>query len=649
MGEQTKRFYEFGPFRIDCGEHLLWRGGELVPLPPKVFDTLVLLVENSGHVLGKDELMKAVWPDSFVEEVNLAHNVSILRKVLSQGAPEQSYIQTVPRRGYRFTAEVRQIGGDRPDLLIEESYGARILIKEEEETSETAETKILPQTDHRESAKRRPIQQILIVCLLLMGLASAAFFVLRTKETQQSAGATVKSIAVLPFKPMETGNRDESLELGMADALITRLSNVKPIVVRPTSSVRKYMGIEQDSLTAGRELQVDSVLEGRIQKADDKIRVTVQLVRVQDGTPIWGDKFEDDFTNVFKVQDSISERIAKSLMITTSDYEKGLMTRHPTENTEAYQQYLKGRYYWNQRTEAGLKKAVGYFDQAINTDPTYALAYSGLADCYTTLGYLNYLAPVESFPKAVDKALTALKLDPSLAEPHTSLAYTKLYYEWNWAEAEDEFKRAIELDPNYPTAHHWYSVFLTAMGRFDEARAEISRAHELDPLSLTINTDIGFELYYSGDYEAAIKQLQTTLEMNRDFPLAHLWLGRAYQQQGKYEAAINEFKLAERGLPQWPVALAAAGNVYGILKNKGEAKKVLNILQDLSSKKYVTSYGIALVYAATGEKEKAFEFLNRAYQERTNWVVWLKLDPRWNSIRSDTRFADLLLRVGLSQ
>jgi tetratricopeptide (TPR) repeat protein len=236
-----------------------------------------------------------------------------------------------------------------------------------------------------------------------------------------------------------------------------------------------------------------------------------------------------------------------------------------------------------------------------------------------------------------------------LAEPHTSLAYAKLYYEWNWAEAEDEFKRAIELDPNYPTAHHWYSVFLTAMGRFDEARAEISRAHELDPLSLTINTDIGFELYYSGDYEAAIKQLQTTLEMNRDFPLAHLWLGRAYQQQGKYEAAINEFKLAERGLPQWPVALAAAGNVYGILKNKGEAKKVLNILQDLSSKKYVTSYGIALVYAATGEKEKAFEFLNRAYQERTNWVVWLKLDPRWNSIRSDTRFADLLLRVGLSQ
>ena len=318
-----------------------------------------------------------------------------------------------------------------------------------------------------------------------------------------------------------------------------------------------------------------------------------------------------------------------------------------TESPEAYQLYIKGRYQWNQRTEIGLKKATEYFEHAIERDPRYARAYSGLADAYTTLGYLSHLAPREVFPRANEAATRAVGLDATLTEPHTSLAYVRFYYDWDWTGAEAEFRRALTLNPNYPTAHHWYAVFLTAMGRFEEARAAIGRAQALDPTSLIINTDLGFVLYYSHQYDAAIQQLQMVIEMNADFPLARLWLGRAYQAQRRYDDAIAEFRRIESALHGWPVVRAAIGHVEGVSGRAYEALETLDGLHRLAKERYVTPYGVALVHAGRGDNDQALAWLARALADRSHWLVWLKLDPRLDALRSDRRYTELLQAVGL--
>lgn len=318
-----------------------------------------------------------------------------------------------------------------------------------------------------------------------------------------------------------------------------------------------------------------------------------------------------------------------------------------TESREAYQLYVAGRYYWSQRSEAGLRKATEYFAKAIEADPAYARAYSGLADSYTTLGYLSYLVPRDAFVKANEAAMKALGLDAGLTEPHTSLGYVRLYYDWDFAEAETEFRRAIALNPAYPTAHHWYAVYLTAMRRFEHAREAIERAQALDPTSLIINTDLGFVLYYSGQYDAAIKQLRIVTEMNPQFPLAHLWLGRTYQEKMMYEDAIAEFRQAESVLREWPVVKAAIGCAQGASGQRKEALATLEELNRLSTERYVTPYGIALVHAGLGEREQALAWLYRALENRSHWLVWLTLDPRLETLRPDSRYRDLVSSVGL--
>ena len=317
-----------------------------------------------------------------------------------------------------------------------------------------------------------------------------------------------------------------------------------------------------------------------------------------------------------------------------------------TESPEAYQLYLTGRYHWNQRTETGLKKATEYFVQALERDSTYARAYSGLADAYTTLGYLSHLAPREVFPRANDAATRALRLDATLTEPHTSLAYVRFYHDWDWTAAEGEFRRALMLNPNYATAHQWYAVYLTAMGRFEEARAAIGKAQALDPTSLAINTDVGFVLYYSRQYDAAIRQLQMVIEMNPDFPLAHFWLGRTYQQTRRYDDAIAEFRRTAAALHGWPVVTAALGHVQGVSGHTRDALETLDALARLAKERYVTPYGVALVHAGLGDTDQALTWLARALADRSHWLVWLKLDPRLDALRSDDRFVDLVRAVG---
>ncbi|MDQ3817529.1 MAG: winged helix-turn-helix domain-containing protein, partial [Acidobacteriota bacterium] len=428
MNDGRAKFFEFDGFRVDGIKRLLLREGRQVPLTAKVFDTLLALIESGGDVVQKDDLMKKVWPDRFVEEGNLTQNIFVLRKILGERAGSHQYIVTVPRVGYRFVAKVKQ-------LQTESGVAETVRIGY---PAESARQEILP------------------------------------------------SLAVLPFKLLASSVDEEYLGLGIADALITRLSNIRQVIVRPTSAVLRYAQGAQDPATAGRELQVGLVVEGNIRKSGERIRATVQLVSTEDGRALWADKFDAQFTDIFKVEDSVAERVALALAIKLSGEERARLHRRYTDNAEAHEFYLKGRYYANKFKLESFYKGIECFNRALEIDPEYALAYAGIAESYWIAADL-YLNPVEAMQKAQEASIKALRIDDSLAEAHTFLATTRMNYDWDWEEAERHFKRAIELNHGYAPARHWYGWYLTIMGRHDEAIAQLQWAKQLDPFSLGIN------------------------------------------------------------------------------------------------------------------------------------------------------------------
>ena len=655
MSRQTKHFYEFGPFRLDPAEHVLLCDGELVPLTPKAFETLLLLVENSGHVMDKDELMRRVWPDTFVEEVNLAKNISALRKVLGEGEAGGKYIETIPKRGYRFVARVSKVRDEGASPAVGGRFEAESADTEVEESAtaiggarQATEDTAPPVKPAVRSGLFRSLPLILSVGVIAVGLSIAAYFWLTSRAKDAETAAAVRSMAVLPFKLVNPSADDQYLGLGVADDLITKLSNVRQITVRPTSAVLKYTGQDQDLAAADRELGVEAVLAGTIQRSGERVRVTVQLVKVADGAPFWGDRFEEKFTEIFAVQDSISEQVVRALSLRLSREETKLLTKHYTENPEAYQSYLKGRYYWNKRTREGHKKALLYFQEAIERDPNYALAYAGLADAYSFGGGLG-LPPKETMPKAKAAAMKALEMDDTLAEAHAALGWIKLRYDFDWSGAEREFKRAIEVNPNYATTYNWYSVELALMGRFDEAIAEAKRAQELEPLSMIINAVVGLPFYFSHQYDRAIAQYRKAIEMDPNFAGAHSWLGLAYEQKGMYEEAVTEFLQARTLAGDRPEKIGALREAYAASGWRGYVRKELELQIEESKEHYVNSYEIAINFARLGEKEQALTWLEKAYEERAGTLYWFTRDPRLDSLRSEPRFQDLLRRVGLPQ
>ena len=458
-----------------------------------------------------------------------------------------------------------------------------------------------------------------------------------------------KSIAVLPFKPLLATSRDESLEIGIADTLITKLGNLRQIIVRPVSAVRKYAGLEQDPVAAGREQRVDAVLDGTIQKAGERIRVTVRLLSAANGQQLWADKFEEEFTDIFSVEDSISERMAAALAVTLTGADKKQLTKRDTENAEAYQLYLKGRYYAGKYTPEGTKKAIAYFDKAIALDPNYALAYDGLAYCYYASDWFG--PPKENFAKGRALVEKALEIDPALAEAHVSLGLLVAWLDYDWPGAEREFKRAFELNANYPPAHLWYGYYLMGLGNFDQSIAEIKRAIELDPLSPEANTCLGIALLDGHRYDEALQQLRTTVEAEPDYWLAHLYFARALEKKGELSGAIAELKKTTliEGAPAEVVS--ALGYAYAVSGNKAEAEKIILQLKEQSEQSkqfYVPAYGIATIYAGLGDKERAFAYLDKEYANGAFYLTYLKVDPEVDNLRSDPRFADLLRRVRLA-
>jgi TolB-like protein/Flp pilus assembly protein TadD len=569
---------------------VLLRDGRLVPLPPKAFSTLLALVVSRGHLVEKDMLMETVWPDEVVEESNLAQHIFMLRKALGETVGNTKYIETVPRRGYRFVAAVTE------------------RLKQVAEVANYVSEPLTPEKNTSEQLVEK------------------------------------QSIAVLPFELLGAVPQDEYLGLGIADALITRLSNLKQVKVRPTSAVRT--AIKDDVIAAGQALKVATVLEGTIQKWDEYIRVTVQLVSIQDGATLWAQRFDEKFTNIFAIEDSISEQAAAALTVKLTAQEHERLVKRYTNNTQAHQAYLKGRYFFEKRTREGVTKSIEYFELAIRTDPYDATAHAGLAECYCSLAIFDLLSPNEAMPRAKEAALKALSIAPDLAEAHAALGQS-LLNDWEWAGVEKEYKLAIELNANYARAHHYYAIYLRHMRRFDESLRESRIAQELDPISASIKAAAAGTLYCAGRYDEAIEELNRTFEFDANFALAHYWMARIYVQKAMYEAAITEFERTISVFGKNPEMLAHLGYVYALSGRTEAAQNVLDELEESSKKEYVPSYYRAIVCVGLDRKEQAFKWLEKAYQEHDLNLIPLAVDPSLDSLRDDPRFTRLLQLTGL--
>jgi DNA-binding winged helix-turn-helix (wHTH) protein/TolB-like protein len=656
MSNQPQHLYEFGPFRLDPKERRLRRGGEIVSLTPKAFELLAVLVQRGGQLVEKDELMQQVWPETFVEEGNLSVHIFALRKALGEDGDGQGYIETVPRQGYRFTSSVREVKPNGAALIVEKHTRSLVTIEEHEESVEEKEfSAALPESRVIVTGrlKRRRYTRMAVAASLLIVLAVGSFIYFQ-RTPKKTAAVQLRTIAVLPFKPLSTGADDEYFRTGMADALIIKLGGLRQIVVRPTSAVLRYTDSNQDSQAIGRALGVDAVLEGYIQRDGERIRATARLVSVRDGAQLWAGRFDDAFTNVFAVQDSISAQVAHSLSPTLMNEEKQALAKRYTENTEAYLEYLKGRYFWNKRTAADAEKAIKHFEQAIALDPHYALAYSGLADSYAIR---TAVPPRIAIPKAIAAALRAVELDDGLAEGHVSLGTIKELYEWDRTGAESEYKRAVELNPNYALAHGFYSMYLTSMGRFDEGAAEAKRAKEIDPLSPSMCIYAAWNFYHTRQYDRSIEEAQKAIDLDPNVSMAYNVMVRAFAEKKMFKQAIEVGQQArvtsqQKGLlmsKEHPLSLASLGYAYGVAGQTSEARQILDELKDLSTKGYISPNHLAVVHAGLGEKDQALEYLEKTYQERDEMQRFIRVSPIFDNLHSDPRFIDLLRRVGLPQ
>lgn len=629
---REKLFYAFEDFRLDPVKRLLFdERGELVPLMPKAVEILLYLLRNAGKVVEKDELMSEIWPDTIVEENNLTQNISALRRALGEKHRENRFIATVPGRGYKFVADVRELNAyglsmqDPLDSLPADDPHASD-VRGEQAAQRTGDAR----------ASRFWLVTLALLCLL--GLSSLGFFLWRENS---NAAAPIRSIAVLPFKPLVLDQRDEALELGMADTLISKLAGSDQLDVRPFTAVRRFNSLDQDSVDAGRKLGVDAVLDGNIRISNGRIRVSANLLRVNDGKQLWAGKFDEASTDLFAVQDSISDRVASALKIRLSGREK----RHYTENVEAYQLYQRGRFHAFKLILPEVQKGVAYYEQAIAIDPNYALAYVGIAEAQRALILTNDIRPRDVMTQSTAAATRAVEIDNSLAEAWVAVANNTFWYKFDPQTAEKQYIRALELDSNNASAHLFYAHLLSNIGRPEQALSEIKRAKELDPVNLLTNSIEGQILFFAGKDDDALEVLQKTIELEPNFWLSHLFISRIYIRRGMYPEAIAAASKARDLTGGNSEATATVGYT---LAASGDTEGAQMILRELESReRYVPPYTIAQLYTVLGDREKALSLLERSFSEHDALMVFLKIEPKLDPLRSEPRFVELMKRMNL--
>jgi TolB-like protein/DNA-binding winged helix-turn-helix (wHTH) protein len=690
MDKAVKHLYEFGPFVLDPGERLLRHGAARMELPPRAFDTLLVLVEHSGRLLEKDALMRTVWGDTVVEENNLTQVVYLLRKALREGEDGARYIETVPKRGYRFVAEVREIEPEDGD--VESRNGASSLGEAASASgsfpsnqsgaalataSATTGWKPSPSTSSGQALAQRtrkdgaPASELANSASgghaassagarrgwmqgLTGGLAIVAVVAVllgagwKRRLFGEADFGPIRSVAVLPLQNLSNDANQEYFVDGMTDELITDLAQIRELKVVSKTSVMQYKGTRTALPQIGRELGVDAVVEGSVLRSGDRVRITAQLIRTSTDRHIWAESYDGDLKDVLSLQARVAEAITSQVKLNLTAEESGRLRRARAVNPEAFDLYLRGRYAWNQRNMEGLKKAVEYFNQAIEKDSNFALAYSGLADSYALLGLYGEGAAAISKAKAA--AEKALQLDDTLAEAHTSLAAVKILNDWDWQDAEREFQRALELNPNFAQAHHWYgNLLLGPEGRHDEAIGELKRAQELDPLSLIVNADTGFAYYLGGRYDLALQAYQKVLAANPNFVPVRFYLSQYYRQTEQYDLWLKETVENDR-LAGFRIQAEDLGRLYA----HGGFRAIMEEMAKPGAGKLAIgtdpregSCSSAHANAALGRNVAALDALDDCYKWSGTALIYLKVDPAWTNIRPEPRFQEMLRRMHL--
>lgn len=656
MAAQTEKRYVLGDYRLEAERRLLLRrDGQPVHLTNKPFQVLLYLIEHRDRVVSRNELLDHFWDGHDVYDVTLTKCVSTVRKALDDHLEQPRYIATHWAGGYRYIGplEEQSLEPLPPAVEIERTRGVRVVVEEEDAqgtfpVDETVTPVLSPAGPGLLAGPARPSWRVpLVLAAVIIALIASALILYRHRAAE-STPAPMRSIAVLPLKNLSEDPGNEYFSDGLTESLISALSRIEGLKVISRGSVYRYKGRDVDPREAGKQLGVAAILEGNLRQGGDTIRVAVRLVSAEDGRVLWANDTQDRaLGDIFALQDEIARSVAAGLKIKLSGEGERRLAGRYTENLEAYQLYLKGRFFWNKRTIEGLRKSIEYYEHALEKDPGYALAYAGLADSYIVLGIYDEVPLKESHPKARAAAMKALEIDDTLAEAHTALAAVIADYYWDWSEAEREYRRAIELNPNYATGHQWFGEYAACMGRFDEALAEMRRAQEIDPLSLIINADLGMIFYWAHQPDQAIEQLQKTLEMDLNFGYAHSYLAHAYVQKGMYDEAVAEYLRAAADNGEGQNRVTALSEAYRVSGWRGFLQKQLDMMKEDAGKRYVTSFNMATVYARLDEKDQAFRWLQKAIEEHSSPALYLRADPRLDSLRSDPRFGDLLRRAGL--
>lgn len=629
----------FETFELDATSGELRKSGILLKLQPQPFRLLLLLIERAGQVVTREEIQRHLWADStFVDfEHGINFSVNQIRGALADSAEHPRFIETLPRRGYRWLAPVESVG--------EISANARVAVPAREVPSSPvgpAEAVYAP--------KARWLRAVSLSGIALFFLLALLFAVdvakIRTRLLGRAVPVRIQSIAVLPLENLSHETEQEYFADGMTEELIASLTKIGALHVTSRTSVMRYKRTNKSVSQVARELNVEGIVEGTVQRSGDRVRITAQLIHAQTDQQLWAESYDRELKDVLVLQDEVARAIATEIKITLTPQEQLSLTAVRPVNPGAYEAYLKGRYYWNKRSAEGIKKASDYFQQAIDQQPNYGLAYAGLADCNSGLSWHGFASPTEALPRAKASALKAIEIDPGSGEAHASLALV-LSHQRNWGEAEKEFLRALQLSPKYANVHHWYGDYLSIVGRQEEAIVEAKRAFELDPLSPIINTWLGLRYYQARRYDEAMEQGRRVLEFDPSFAPAHLLLGQAYVQKGMYAEAISELQSATSLSGDSPIYVAQVGVAYAAAGKNTQALTVIDQLEKMARQKYVSPYGVAQVYAALGDKQNALRWLQSAYDERAVWMAYLKVDPVLDTVRSEPRFQKLVRQMGL--
>jgi TolB-like protein/DNA-binding winged helix-turn-helix (wHTH) protein/Flp pilus assembly protein TadD len=665
--QQSIRFGE--DFALDLRPRRLRRGSHVLKLERIPLEILVLLLEHRGEIVSRDEIVARVWGnDVFLDTDNSIRGaIRKVRQALRDDPETPRFIQTVTGRGYRFIApiispqEEHTTEPPKPEASVV-STGTQSFSREPDNWPQGGSLGLMDQEQERtagqiagtETARgqvRRHARTWVLVGLASLALVS----ILSLREFWSWRGSRVPAVfqrktvlAVLPFDNLSRDPDQEFFSEGLTEEMIAQLGklNRDRLKVVARSSVAKYKGSTLTAKEIGRELNADYLLQGSVRRSSDRVRITVQLIQARDQTDVWTESYDRELKDVLAVQDSVVRSIASEIHIAlTGEQEKRLAAPRQV-SPEAYEAYLKGRYYWNKRTGESMQKAEQYFEQAIDDDPTYAAAYSGVADCNSGLTWHGFKSPAEALPKAYAAARKALEINPESAEAHASLGLA-MTHRWDWTGAEAEFRRALQLDPQYANAHHWYGDYLSIRGRHGEALAEAKHALELDPLNLMISTWVGLRYYMARDYSRAIDQNRNSVELDPNFAAAHLLLGEDYRGAGLHSKAINELKKAASLSGDSPLYTAQVAVALAVEGRSGDALRIAHELEAISRKRYVSPYGLAQIYAASNKKEDTFKWLQAAYEDHAVWMGYLAVDPIFDRYRSDERFKDLLRRVGL--